>query len=62
MQQTPDPLACCRAPSEVQCGVSSKKLTEGGKIAGCGHILTGLVRHFTIQLAKTNVCCVQCFQ
>ena len=38
-----DPLACYRGPSEVQCGVSGKKLTEGAKIAGCQHILTGLI-------------------
>ena len=38
----PGPLACCRAPSEVQCGVSGKQLTEGGKTAACWHILTGL--------------------
>ena len=25
----------------VQCGVSGKKWTKGGKIAGCRHILTG---------------------
>ena len=42
-QQTPGPLSCYRAHSEVQCGVSSKKLTEGGKIASCRHILTRLI-------------------
>ena len=42
-QQIPGPLACWRAHSEVQCGVSSKKLTVGGKITGCWHILTGLI-------------------
>ena len=41
-QQMPDPLASKRAPSEVQCGVSSKYLTEGSKIVSCRHILTGL--------------------
>ena len=41
-QQTPGSLACCRAPSEVQCEVSGNKLTAAGKIAGCRHILTGL--------------------
>ena len=38
----PGPLACWKAPSEVQCGVSGKKLTEGSKFASCRHILTGL--------------------
>ena len=46
-QQTPGPVACSRVPSEVQWGgVSGKKLTESGKIAGCSwhmHILTGLL-------------------
>ena len=36
------PLACLKAPSGVQCGVSGKKLTEGSKIAGFRYILTGL--------------------
>ena len=36
------PLPTKGLSSEVRCGVSSKKLTEGGKIAGCRHILTGL--------------------
>ena len=39
----PGRLACQRAPSEVQYGVSNKKLTEGGKIAGCQHIMIGLI-------------------
>ena len=42
-QQIPGPLACWRAHGEVQCEVSSKKLTVGGKITGCRHILTGLI-------------------
>ena len=36
-------LACQRAHREVKFGVSSKELTEGGKIAGSRHILTGLM-------------------
>ena len=47
-QQMPSPLARWWAPGEVQCGVSGKKLTEGSKIAGCRHILTGLLLRFFI--------------
>ena len=47
-QQIPGPLACYRAPSEVQCGVSCKKLTEGSKIASCQHILTELQRSIRV--------------
>ena len=53
-QQTPGSLACSRAPGEVQCGVTGKKLTEGGKIAGCQHILTGLKIADIVILMREN--------
>ena len=40
-QKTPVPFTCWRAPSEGQHGGSDKKFTEGGKISGYRHILTG---------------------
>ena len=59
-QQTPGPFACWRAHSEVQCGVSGKKLTEGSKIAGCWYHLTGLKKSVCLEVYNTQTIALLC--